>query len=384
LNKAEVLARLEARYSRIASSTWAHDRATKQAVLRTLEALDNPCSYYVVLSEDERERVRTEWLALATRMGVQAVEPRAPRKPPTLPAAVQEFFGDAEALPHRPRASDDCQKGMHATGWEQAQHLRYVELNPPAHEHWLAFDCDHTEAERWKQAGLPEPSFVTITPTTGRHHVVYRLRTPVCRSERGRTRPRAYLRAVREALRAALRGDVGYAGVLTKNPLHSDWQVRRPVEMPSYSLADLAATIDLRQATSTRDGKRAAMPSINLAEVGVGGRNYALFNALRRWVRLDVGNLDNLLAYAENCNATFQEPLGFNEVNDTVRSITKYTLDRRRPSSSRAAFCEKQAARGRLGGRPRTTGDSQPWKMEGISRTTWYERRKGAAAGAAS
>lgn len=372
LNKTQVHERLAQREAQIEASPWGADKSIQKAIQRTLDALDHPFSYYVVLSDEERAAVRVRWAALASARGMKLPKARARRAPPELPAAVSEFFGDAACLPHRPRASDNFREvGVHAVSWGQAQGMRSIELNQPAQWYWLIFDCDHTDPDRWKSAGLPEPSFITINPSSRKHHVVYKLRSPVCRSERARYKPVAYMEAIREGLRQALSGDVGYTGMMTKNPLHPDWLTVRPAEMPAYSLAELAAAVDLRSVSRKSSRRGAKQPSVALQQVGIGSRNVALFDAVRCWARTD--NLDDLRDYADRCNATFGTPLGVNEVESIVTSVTKYIRKGRRSNRSLTEFSAKQAARGALGGRPRTTKDSKPWHAAGVGRTTWYE-----------
>lgn len=375
-SKADVLARLSERHARIAVSE--PDRATRQGIQQTLDALDSKHSYYDVLSAEERESVRSEWLALAAlhamRIAQKKPRPRSAKPAPELPARVAEFFGSGGCLPHRPRATDDYTQGTGRVPWERAQGLRSIELNPPAHIHWLVFDCDHSEHERWRAAGLPPPSFITVNPQNGHHHVVYRLSAPVCRSENARSKPQAYLCAVQEAMRLALGGDPHYAGVLTKNPLHPAWTTLRQQRMPAYALGELAAAVDLKQAggsaTKGRSSRRSQAPA-GLADIGVGGRNRALFDAVRQ----RPASCADIQGYADRCNAMFPEPLAASEVAGIVASIERYESGRTGRKAAEA-FRSRQAARGRLGGRPQTTGRSQPWLAAGVSRATWYRQQR--------
>lgn len=259
--------------------------------------------------------------------------------------------------------------------WNRAQNLRLVELNPPAEIYWLAFDCDHNNLMRWRDAGLLEPSFITVNPKNGHYHAVYRLTTAVIRSERAHTRPLNYLRAVSEALRIALKADPNYVGILTKNPLHPDWRVVRPQIMPSYTLGELAATVDL-QRIFVREGRPVSRGGETaMSEVAVGGRNKALFDQVRQWAYKHSDQLDNLLNFAEQSNSELQHPLGFNEVKSIVVSVDRYIASTRPHGSSRAIFCDEQSARGKLGGRPQTTMINRPWEEAGFSRSTWYRKQ---------
>jgi hypothetical protein len=377
LTKVEVFARMEKRYAAIVALLSEADSSHNAAIQRTLDALDHPHSHYVVLSTIEREQVRTRWSSLAKQIGARIVKHRRkPRSAPTLPPEVLAFFGDGACIPHFPQATDDCEMGMRSMPWTRAQTLRYIGLNPPEQLYWLLFDCDHDNPMRWKVAGLPEPSFVTICQKTNRHHVAYKLKAPVCRSEYGRSRPLVFLRAVQEGLRLALEADPYYVRLLTKNPLHPCWKTVRRTEMPCYSLAELAATVDLPSARVARASTVKERSLVNLTEVGVGSRNRALFDVVRQWARQNHDNLTDILAYAERCNAQLAQPLGANEVRGIARSIERYMTGQRRVSDDGRAFRLRQAERGRLGGRPKTTPTTQPWAAAAISRSTWYRRQR--------
>lgn len=364
------LAARRAKYSRQPDSV---------AIQQTLAALDSPHSHYVVLTPAEREQVQQDWTALAAEPGASLAPPKAAakaaRKPPPVPPSVAAFFGPAAAcLPHRPLAADDYERGVYPCGWQAAASQRTIQLNPPSMTHWLVFDCDHQDPERWRTAGLPEPTFTTVNPINQHHHVVYKLTAPVCTTERGRVGPQRYLRAVREALRAALDGDPGYSGLLTKNPLSACWVAIRPVgELRAYSLSELAAGLDLRAA-----GRRAAPggpDAAELAEVGAGGRNRALFDCVRKWAYTNRATADEVCARAHQCNQQLAEPLGGREVDAISKSVARFVARHITPGAGTSAkFLAKQAARGRLGGRPQTTGSSKPWLAEGVSRATWYRR----------
>lgn len=368
MHKAEILARLSERYGRIAASE--PSRETRQTIQHTLDALGHKHSYYVVLSSKEREQAKAEWLQLAARLGMH----RSRKKPSTrkleLPPKVELFFGSSECIPHRPRAADDYTLGINRMSWEKAQSLRAIELNPPAHVYWLVFDCDHSYYERWKTAELPEPSFITINPANGHHHVAYRLIAPVCRSVNARPHPRAFLQAVQEAMREALGGDPHCAGLLTKNPIHPAWTTIRSKNMPAYSLSQLCRTIKLKAVGGTAP-KISRPYAAELAEIGIGGRNHALFNVVRRRPAAE----QDVYAYAERCNALFHQPLHISEVMGIAKSIERYEAAQHNRNSSEA-FRSTQAARGRLGGRPLQTGENQPWLALGISRATWYRRQQ--------
>lgn len=381
MTKAQVLARLKERHAKFSATLITPlDAESRSAIQRTLNALDHPRSHYAVLSPSEREHIRSEWQSLAASLGISQKPKRTvrqSRQAPNLPPRVLEFFGDATCLPHRPGATNDCTQGFWRTSWEQAQGLRYIDINPPTHVHWLIVDCDHDDPARWKAAGLLQPSFITVSPGSRRHHVVYRLALPVCRSSRARSRPINYLKAIEKALCHALGGDSNYVGILTKNPLHPAWETTRLAQMPVYRLDQLAASVDLQANVGAKPKQRSrGVDAVALLpRVHVGGRNNALFNA----VRLRPKKITDIQGYAGQCNTLFPEPLGLQEVQAIVDSIERHERGDHRGRRGRKPseqFRKKQSELGKLGGRPKTTGSSRPWIQAGISRSTWYRRQK--------
>jgi hypothetical protein len=352
-------------------------------IQRLIASIDHPASYYAKLSEVERDAVRMEWRAFAEQLDVQLPKapklrkPRRSRQPAVIPPFVAEFFGDTECLPHRPYVADNVILGTYPRSWSVAAYMSHIQLNPPVMRYWIIIDCDHTEIDRWRRVGLPEPAFITVNPTNHHHHVVYRLKEPVCTSGRGHEKPIAYLHAVSLAIRKALGGDEGYTGLLTKNPLHPAWQVVRSSEMPMYTLAELSKGLELPRDPVTKT-EPFQHENRGLQEIGIGLRNASLFDAVRLWAYTHSSGLHSILAYGTQLNNQLCNPLPANEVRTLARSIAKYCTRHGLGKESRAyaAFCEKQAKRGRLGGRPPTTADSRPWVAEGISRATWYRRQK--------
>lgn len=389
----QIIAAFETRLDAIVARFKAGQGNSEKQLRLMFEALGHGASHYASLASSEREALLTKLLIVAATVRANLFKKKSPAKKKAPVAATEEaaqskcpaakahpapdsvlaFFGDANCLPRRPRAADDYTHGTRLHAWEVAATLRHLQLNPPAMVHWLIFDCDHTDVARWRQAGLPEPSFITVNPDNGHHHIVYKLAAPVCVSQRGRERPKQYLRSVREALRDALHGDPAYPALLTKNPLHSAWTVIRPAVMPSYTLAELAA--DLSLPAAGKAGPVKGVPHIDLTAITRGGRNRALFDALRSWAYMNSGCYDAILAQGLLLNDLFPDPLGVAEVQTIARSIARYVSNRVCRQHT-PAFRSRQAARGRKGGRPCSQVQREPWIALGISRATWYRRQR--------
>ena len=136
-----------------------------------------------------------------------------------------------------------------------------------------------------------------------------------------------------EFYRATLGADSGYTGVLSSNPVHSDYQTSYP-RMEPYGLGDLARAIPRgwqlpRPATTTE------------------GRNVELFRALCK-LALRCSD-DGLLTWARSLNRAFAVSLADGEVQGIWRSVCRYRA-RWRVQGHQQGWLWKQAARGRKGG----------------------------------
>ena len=380
----EILADLAERKERFIAKFKSGLGNSDEKIRLLLNAIDHPHSRYVILPERAKAKLREEWQDVAKQLGVgkvkcrnrkpKKVSCRSPSKVP-IPEKVVDFFGKAELIPPRPYATCNFADGLKRHDWKTAEHMRLVQINPPHIIRWLVFDCDHTDIDKWKMAGLPEPSFITVNPVNGHHHVAYQLRNPVYRAGVARQKPMQFEKHVRERMRVALDADPGYVGLVTKNPLHPDWIVIRSDQMPAYSLAELNIFHNNNgdQSRSHAALRNTVLP--DLEKIQIGQRNHALFTYVRVWAYERGDGHTSILEYARKSNLRFSNPLGENEVRAIALSISRF-CEKNRNSVAHHSFRSKQAARGRLGGRPRTEAYDKPWEAEGISKATWYRRRK--------
>lgn len=352
----EFLEAMNDRAEKIAARFAAGLGNSRSEVVQVLGAIDHPASYYAFLPADVRQQIKADWFALAKRLGVRTgrcsrVSDAKVERTFKLPNEVLVFFGDASCVAHRPLAANVLAEGAYRMGWDKAAGMRYIQLNPPQMQYWLLFDCDHTDIDRWR-ASLPPPSYLAINPEhdkrPGRFHLAYQLSAPVCTSGNGREGPVRYLRAVTETMRDALGADPAYAGLMTKNPLHPYWRIVREPVLPSYSLASLVEGLELRWPKKPSYSRDLSIQ--NLSEIAEGGRNRALFDHVRMWAYTNSFDSEELLNKAQECNASFDQPLPASEVLAITRSIEKYLL-RRSSKRTSPAFLERQSRRGRIGGR---------------------------------
>lgn len=213
---------------------------------------------------------------------------------------------------------------------------------------FLVFDIDRENATfAWYDANLPPPMWVATNPCNGHAHVCYALKTPVCRSDAARRKPLNYLAAVEAALCERLDADVGYAGLLCKNPLHPHWSTMVLASEP-YELHYLSEFCpDLNKFKKRRKWK----------EYGI-GRNVTLFENVRVWAYTAVRDYwfpggekhwkKAVIARCEAFNSSqFTTPLDIRESDAVAKSIAKWVWQSFTPERFRSI----QSARGTQGGK---------------------------------
>ena len=225
----------------------------------------------------------------------------------------------------RPFCTDDFKRdGIYRTNKRRALNSVYIEHNNDSFINSIVFDIDSdTAAIAWQDADIPKPNFITQNPANGHAHLFYALSSPVCITENARRKPQKLLRGVIEGLTERLGADPCYTGKITKNPLNprlgTFWN-----EQPRFELNYLCEFIDTNKRV-----KKEVRKSI-VAE----GRNTALFDSLRFYAYSIIfkyqknddfcGFMSALEEEAENINDSFEDQLGFKEINHTIRSISSW------------------------------------------------------------
>ncbi|MGL5462875.1 MAG: replication initiation protein, partial [Aeromonas veronii] len=180
-----------------------------------------------------------------------------------------------ERLPRRPYCTDDPAQGLLIRPQATALAYRHIQHNPPPHVACLVFDVDSSDGyEAWKGAGLPAPNWITFNPKNSHAHYGYYLEAVVARTSAAKQKPLRYLAAIEHVLAKRLGADMGYAGLITKNPVHGDWwTIWHHCEPFSLDyLAEFCPDADLA-AYSRRSRKEAT---------GL-GRNVTVFDNVREW-----------------------------------------------------------------------------------------------------
>jgi len=297
-----------------------------------------------------------------------------------------DLFNDR--LPHKPYFSDDLHFGVRIAGKERAILAKYIQFNQPHAMFWLGFDVDRIGAAiDWSDRNAPAPTLTITNPENGHAHLLYALKTSIRTAPDGKMKPLKYAAAVENALRKKLDADVGYSGLICKNPNHEHWKIA-VWQTELYTLDWLADSLDLNAANDKEI----------VADYGL-GRNCALFDKTRKWayraIRQGWPEYDRWLqscyerAYAYNLK--FSVPLDENEVGCVAKSIAKWTHANISESSfrdfvTRTHEKDIQSVRGKKGGLISRGGgrnksklsDNQlkPWVGLSISRRKFYYLKK--------
>ncbi|MCA2447582.1 replication initiation protein, partial [Vibrio alginolyticus] len=224
-------------------------------------------------------------------------------------------------LPNKPYCSDDKTARLIRTQ-RYALKEPYIQLNPPSMCAWLIFDIDEPFQGEYacERHNLPVPNYIAFSRDSRKYHMSYAI-SPVCTTENAREKPLAYLAAIHRTYKRLLNSDAGFAHLITKNPMHSDWLVT-VFHDHEYSLAEL------------HDGcgdldKRSYDNPVELADYE---RNVSLFRALRYHAYAVVHHFDShktfhahLECKIDELNAQFSEPLSFNEIMCIAKSVSKWT-----------------------------------------------------------
>lgn len=297
-----------------------------------------------------------------------------------------KLFNDR--LPHKPYFTDELQCGLRIAGKERAILAKYIQFNQPHAQFWLCFDVDRPGAAiDWTDRNAPAPTLTIMNKANGHAHLLYALKTAVRTAPDGKIKPLKYAAAVESALREKLDADVGYSGLICKNPNHDSWQIA--VWQPElYTLDWLADSLDFKSAKD-----KTILPDYGL------GRNCSLFDKTRKWayraIRQGWPDYDQWLQAcyerASAYNLMFISPLDGNEVMSIAKSIAKwtnsrFTIENFNEYIMRTHSSNIQSIRGSVGGKLSHGGgrkvnynsenQSKPWLLHGVSRSSYYRNKK--------
>ena len=286
-------------------------------------------------------------------------------------------------LPKKPYCSNDLSQGLLIRPKQTAISYKYLQDNSPYYQHYLILDLDYSAAFvdiLYSTPGIPLPNLLVENPTNGKAHVLYQLKTPIYTTDASRPKPIIYANAILKRLQQLLDADLGYSGLITKNPLSSEWRAYTLRSKP-YTLSELARNLDL-------NWKEANQPIKQDEAIGL-GRNCYIFHTARHWAYKEVrkyrGNIYNnwfecVRKHCEALNQGVTDPLSYNEVKGIAKSISRYCW--KKDGYCYQEFIDRQRRKGVLGGKKSKRGckiDSErslkPWEEMGVSRATYYRRK---------
>lgn len=234
--------------------------------------------------------------------------------------------------PYLARCSDD-KTAARVRPREYAVRYPYMQVNRPGMVSWLIFDLDHRDAMVWDDANLPAPNLIVRNRESGHSHLFYAI-PPVCTTERARSKPIEFMRAVYEAMAARLKADPQFhSGPVAKTPGHPWWDTTE-LHSKLYELGELADYVDLARRAPW--GRKANLESV------AHSRHCMLFEDLRFYAysivarEREKGDFDSftrlLEAYAYNHNdfrkLGFELDLPMSSIKATVKSVGRWTWDR--------------------------------------------------------
>ena len=240
-----------------------------------------------------------------------------------------------ERLPARPYCTDNLNYGLNIRSKIEAIEKRYIQPNHPVRKYWLPYDIDRPGAGYdWEFIECPAPNLVIENPENKHAHLLYGLEIPVYTSPGAHQKPLRYAAAIDYSLAKKLGADMGYSGLIVKNPLNTKaWHVWE-VEEQLYDLDWLADYLDLERYWD----RRRKLPDYGL------GRNCTLFEHLRRWSyrAINTGNWKSLdswhagVLHKATMYNDFTVPLPLTEVKATAKSIARWVWENFSPEEYRA------------------------------------------------
>ncbi len=267
---------------------------------------------------------------------LQKINPDKWEQIPTL----QGFYDDLANKPYCTDKKGSCYPRTKAHAIKHA----YIQPNHPLLVKWLCFDIDSENALfAYHDNNLPRPQIIIKNPQNGHAHYCYKLAVPVAMYGNAHLKPIEYMRAVYNALSRELGADTSYSGNLIKNPTSSLHETYLTGAKPSYTLEELAQSLDLTTPADTTADNDDHF-----------GRNCATFDYVRhkaypiadQYTQAQLFN--ELIAIASEYNARFDNPMLPNELKHIAYSIAKYCKSPRFGTYSKR-FIEKQRTEGRNG-----------------------------------
>ena len=284
-------------------------------------------------------------------------------------------------VPAKPYCADFLHDGLQIREKQSALERRHIQLNGPATFRWMLHDIDHPSAYfAHRDANIPQPNVIAINRENGHGHSAVLLASPVARHSASRVEPLRFFGAVERGIARRIGADRHYSGLITKNPCHRHWLVEWRREEP-YTLGELADWLwfeDMR-------------PDATVGTTLGAGRNCTVFDELRKIAYREARQFKRagqseemfrarLERVAIGINLQFAEALKSSEVRAIAKSVSKWTWHRfsERKFSERQARCGARRAAQMWAGHISAEA-TKPWLALGVSRATYYRRKKAEA-----
>jgi hypothetical protein len=276
-------------------------------------------------------------------------------------------------IPRKPYCADFLEQGLRIRSRDLALRRRHVQLNGPSSFMWMPHDIDRADAYFAHRDGcLPQPNVIAINPDNGHGHSAILLATPVARHSASRVGPLRFFADVERGFARRLGADRRYPGLILKNPLHPGWRVEWRREEP-YTLPELADWLFKRDLASD------ISPGTTLGA----GRNCTVFDELRQIAYREVlafkrnGSLETFRSRLERVaigiNTQFPLALGMAEIRAIAKSVARWTWRH----FSVEKFSALQRHRINIRWRNHISAEkTKPWESLGISRATYYRRKR--------
>lgn len=257
------------------------------------------------------------------------------------------FIGN---LPTKPYCTNDLATGLKIRPKNSAISFKYIQPNSPFYQHYFVLDLDYESALSeilYSLDGIPMPNFVAETPNSGRLHAFFELKTPIYTTDASRQKPIMLANAVYLRLRELFHADIGYSGLISKNPIHEQWRTYSLRKKP-YTLTELSSKLDI-------DWQEAKKPPKQHEAIGL-GRNCYIFHTARFWaykaVREYRGKTYNnwLQVVIDHClklNEGITEPMQYNEIKGIAKSISRYCW--KKDAYHYQEFIDRQSRKGKKG-----------------------------------
>lgn len=290
-----------------------------------------------------------------------------------------------ETLPKKPYCTNDLSQGLLIRPKETAVKFKYLQPNHPFYQNYLILDLDYESSLieiLYSMTGIPMPNLLIENKDNGRSHIFFTLKTPIYKTNASKIKPIIYANAVLKRLQSLFNADVGYSGLIAKNPIHEQWRAYTLRDKP-YSLNELASKLEI-------DWKEANKPIKQDEAIGL-GRNCYVFHTARFWAYTAVREfrgktynqwLQTVIDHCLKLNEGITEPMQYGEIKGIAKSIARYCW--KKDAYHYQEFIQRQAYKGTLGGvksgevrRKNSISEKKPWLELGVSRATYYRRLKG-------